>query len=119
MNYDYIESLVIDAKSGNESAKEKLVQEFKPFIVKLSYKTFIHGYDKNDLINEGYKVLFKCVSLYKTESHRFVAYAINGIKNGINDLIRHYKTHEPSNENYQSLSICDYLEDILVDAASP
>ncbi|WP_195979964.1 sigma-70 family RNA polymerase sigma factor, partial [Clostridium butyricum] len=33
-------------------------------------------------------ILFRCILLYKTESHRFVAYATNGIKKSINDLIR-------------------------------
>lgn len=87
MNYDYIESLVIKSKDGNEEAKEKLVNEFKPFIINLSKRTFIHGYEFEDIMNECYRILFKCVSYYNSDSHRFVAYATNGIKNSINDLI--------------------------------
>ena len=87
MNYDYIENLVKKSKDGDEESKEKLSNEFKPFIINLSKRTFIHGYEFEDIVNECYRILFKCVSYYKPESHRFVAYATNGIKNSINDLI--------------------------------
>ncbi|MGG7198543.1 sigma-70 family RNA polymerase sigma factor [Clostridium butyricum] len=88
MNYDYIENLVKKSKAGDESSKEMLIDEFRPFIINLSKRTFIPGYDYDDFKNECYRILFRCISLYKTESHRFVAYATNGIKNSINDLIR-------------------------------
>ena len=39
MNYDYIENLVIKSKDGNEESKEKLANEFKPFIINLSKRT--------------------------------------------------------------------------------
>lgn len=88
MDYDYIEDLVKKSKDGDEYSKEKLIEEFNPFIINLSKRTFIPGYDYDDFKNECYRILFKCISLYKPESHRFVAYAINGIRNSINDLIR-------------------------------
>lgn len=88
MNYNYIENLVKQCKDGNESSKEKLIEEFRPFIINLSKRTFIPGYDFDDFKNECYRILFRCILLYKIESHRFVAYATNGIKNSINDLIR-------------------------------
>ena len=88
MNYDYIENLVKKSKDGDEYSKEKLIEEFRPFIINLSKRTFILGYDYDDFKNECYRILFRCILLYKIESHRFVAYATNGIKNSINDLIR-------------------------------
>ena len=88
MDYDYIENLVILSKTGDEYSKEKLIEEFRPFIINLSKKTLIPGYEFDDIVNECYIALFKCISLYKTEMHRFVAYATNGIKNNIHDLIR-------------------------------
>lgn len=88
MKYDYIEDLVRKSKEGDESSKVKLIEEFRPFIINLSKRTFIPGYDFDDFRNECYRILFRCISLYKIESHRFVAYATNGIKNSINDLIR-------------------------------
>lgn len=114
MDYEYIESLVLQAKDGNEDAKEKLCFEFKPLIMKTSSRTFIHGYDQDDIINEGYRILFKCVSLYDPSQHRFVAYATNGIKKSIYDLIRKHKVHE-SIEGCNTLSLSDFLENIIVD----
>lgn len=88
MDYDYIENLVILSKTGDEHSKEKLIEEFRPLIINLSKRTFIPGYEFDDIMNECYIALFKCISLYRTEMHRFVAYATNGIKNNIHDLIR-------------------------------
>ena len=56
MDYEYIESLVLQAKDGNEDAKEKLCFEFKPLIMKTSSRTFIHGYDFQDIENECYRM---------------------------------------------------------------
>lgn len=88
MDYNYIEKLVRLFKAGDEYSKEDLVKEFKPFIINISKKTFTNGYEFEDIMNECYKILFKCISLYRTETHRFVDYATNGINNNINDLIR-------------------------------
>jgi len=88
MNYSYIENLVTLAKQGDTNAKEALVQEFSPMIFNLSKRSFINSYELADIQNECYRTLFKCVSLYKTDKHRFVAYATNAIKNSVNHLIR-------------------------------
>lgn len=88
MDYKYIETLVKQSKDGNEISKENLAKEFNPYIKNLCSKTFIHGYDFYDLQNECFQSLFKCVSSYNLENHRFVAYATNGIKNNLYDLIR-------------------------------
>lgn len=88
MDYETIESLVIQAKKNNEAAKEKLAKQFMPMILNLSYKTFVTSYEPCDIQNECYKTLFKCVEYYNETSHRFVAYATNAIKNSINYLIR-------------------------------
>lgn len=110
MDYDYIENLVCLSKTGDEYSKEKLAEEFKPFIINISKRTFIHGYDFEDIMNECYRILFKCISLYKTETHRFVAYATNGIKNNINDLIRkNLKNNKINGSN--SLTVDNYVEE--------
>lgn len=123
MNYDYIELLVKEAKDGNEESKKKLMEEFKPFILNTCKRTFIHGYDFQDIENECYRILFRCVEIYNMNSHRFVAYATNGIKNSINYLIKHsikYKdingayTHTLTPEIEQSLKSNDMnTEEIL------
>ncbi len=88
MNYDEIENLVHLAKTGDTNAKETLIMEFTPLISKLSRKSFIDSYEAADIRNECFKTLFKCVCLYDSDKHRFVAYATNAIRNLINHLIR-------------------------------
>ena len=106
MDYDYIESLVKSSKDGDEKSKEKLLAEFRPFITNISKRTFINGYEFEDIVNECYKILLRCISLYKIDSHRFVAYASNGIKNSINSLIRSHL-----NNNYPLIPLDNYIEE--------
>ena len=51
MDYDYIEKLVSDCKNGDKNSKEKLIEEFKPYIINISKRTFIYGYEFEDLMN--------------------------------------------------------------------
>jgi RNA polymerase sigma factor (sigma-70 family) len=88
MDCQYIEDLVLEAKQENIKAKETIANEFTPLILKLSKKSYINSYDFEDIKNECYKTLFKCLNLYKPDEHRFVAYATNAIKNSVNHLIR-------------------------------
>lgn len=88
MDYNKIESLVRQAKDGDVKAKEELTTEFTPFIINLSKKSFVDSYEFEDIKNECYSTLFKCVKLYDCDKHRFVAYATNAIKNSVNNLIR-------------------------------
>ncbi|WP_456008878.1 sigma-70 family RNA polymerase sigma factor [Clostridium butyricum] len=111
MNYNYIENLVILSKTGDEYAKEKLIKEFRPFIINISKKTFIPGYAFADIMNECYIAFFTCISLYKIEMHRFVAYATNGIKNNINDLIR--KNIKINKKCGPSITLDNYVEETL------
>ncbi len=112
MDLKYVEMLAKKSKDGDNSSKEKLIEEFRPFIKNLSRKTFIHGYDKDDIENECYKNLFKCLNSYNLEKHRFVAYATNGIKNNLNDLIKKSKNRDNS-EGLSALTLTDNLEHTL------
>ncbi|NFI03480.1 sigma-70 family RNA polymerase sigma factor [Clostridium botulinum] len=112
MDLKYVEMLAKESKHGDNLSKEKLIEEFRPFIKNLSRKTFIHGYDKDDIENECYKNLFKCLNSYNLEKHRFVAYATNGIKNNLNDLIRKTKKRDNS-EGSLALTLTDNLEHTL------
>lgn len=109
MNFNYIEELVYKCKNGDTVSKEKLVCEFRPLIINISKRTFIDGYDIYDIQNQCYEFLFKSVSLYNLEKHRFVAYATNAIKNNINDLIKRIKTRSSTNGN-DALSFHDDIE---------
>ena len=113
MNYEYIEKLVEYSKDGHTESKEQLIKEFTPYILNLCKKTFIHGYDFSDLKNECYKSLFYCVSKYNPETHRFVAYATNGIKNNIYDLVRKSQTRK-SLDSSETLIITDEFQETLV-----
>ncbi len=109
MNFKYIEKLVTDCKNGDKLSKEKLAEEFRPLIFNISKRTFIDRYGIQDVQNECYQTLFKCVSLYNLERHRFVAYATNAIKNNINDLVKRIKTRRATEGN-DALSLHEDVE---------
>jgi RNA polymerase sigma factor (sigma-70 family) len=109
MDFNYIETLVTKCKNNDEVAKEKLAAEFRPLIYNISKRTFIDSYDIQDIQNECYKSLFKCISMYNLEKHRFVAYATNAIKNNMGDLIKRIKTRR-STEGSDALSLHDDVE---------
>lgn len=88
MDFNKIEDLVVQAKQGSKRAKETLAIEFTPLILNLSKKVHINSYDFQDIKNECYKTLFKCINLYKEENHRFVAYATIAIKNSVKNLFK-------------------------------
>ena len=114
MNFEYIEELVTNCKNGDALSKEKLAGEFRPLIFNISKRTFIDGYEIQDIQNQCYETLFKCVSLYNLEKHRFVAYASNSIKNNINDLIKRIKIRSFTEGN-DALSLHDDVEKDLPD----
>lgn len=117
MNYTQIESLVQSSKQGNTTSKELLAEAFKPFILSISKRTFINGYDFYDIQNECFKILFNCVALYKPENNRFVAYATSGIKKSLNDLIKKSKNRSYT-EGHVALILCGYLE-LLIPSENP
>ena len=104
-----LNTLVTKCKNGDTLSKEKLAEEFRPLIFNISKRTFIDGYEIQDIQNQCYETLFKCVSLYNLEKHRFVAYATNSIKNNINDLIKRIKIRS-STEGNDALSLHDDVE---------
>jgi len=114
MNFEYIEELVTNCKNGDALSKENLAGEFRPLIFNISKRTFIDGYEIQDIQNQCYETLFKCVCLYNLEKHRFVAYATNSIKNNINDLIKRIKIRS-STEGNDALSLHDDVEKDLPD----
>ena len=109
MDFDYIEALVTRCKNNDAIAKEKLAAEFRPLIYNISKRTFIDGYNAYDIMQECYQSLFKSVSMYNLEKHRFVAYATNAIKNNMGDLIRRIKIRS-STEGSDALSLHDDVE---------
>lgn len=88
MDYEYVETLIKEIKLNNSEYKLALLNEFLPFINSLSKRTYINGYDSEDLKSECIITLFDCTNKYNEKSHRFVAYAVNSIRNTINELVR-------------------------------
>ncbi|MBS5981405.1 MAG: sigma-70 family RNA polymerase sigma factor [Clostridium butyricum] len=88
MDYAYIENLVLKSKAHDINSKEKILEEFRPFIIRTSKNIFIDGYTFDDIVNECYKTLFACIKSYDSQTHRFVAYATISIKNNIHYLLR-------------------------------
>jgi len=112
VDYEYIENLVSDSKSGSKKAKEDLALEFTPLINSICRRTFIYGYERSDIRNECFSTLFYCICKYRLEAHRFIAYATNAIKNNINDLIK--KTVKQNGLNkFLTLSLYDDAIDFL------
>lgn len=109
MDFDYIEELVTKCKDNDELSKENLANQFRPLIYNISKRTFIDGYDIHDIQNECFQSLFKSVSMYNLEKHRFVAYATNAIKNNMNDLIKKVKSKSLTEGN-DALSLHDDFE---------
>lgn len=88
MDFNIIESLILKIKEGDITSKNLLAKEFRPFIRNFTSKFYIHGYTLDDIENECYLTLFKCINYYNPKQHRFVAYATNSIKNSIYLIIR-------------------------------
>ena len=105
MNLKYAEMLVTNAKSGNQDAKEKLIQEFKPFIYNLSKKTYMHGYNFEDIESECNSALLTAIEHYDLDKRTFVSYATSTIKHSIYHLILNFKKSENIN------GICSLTKD--------
>lgn len=123
MNYEYIENLVKCIKQGDELSKIELLKEFKPYILSYISKSFIKGYDKNDLENECYLALLNSIKSYDCNKHRFVAYGICSIKNRLKYLYKISKNKDVPedalmfNYNEESDTIMDnslLTEDIII-----
>ncbi|WP_326513780.1 sigma-70 family RNA polymerase sigma factor [Clostridium intestinale] len=112
MNLIENERLAVLAKMGNDHAKEDLANNFKPFILNLCKKTFLNGYEFEDVQNECYKSLFKALNKYNPENKRFVAYATRSIKNALSNLIRSSTRHEKT-DSRSILTLTDCLEHTL------
>lgn len=107
MNLKYVESLATKAKNNDKEAIEKIINEFTPFILNISKKTYITGYDYNDINNECITYLLKAIKLYNPEKNSFVAYCTNAIKNNIKYLIK--KNIKNKNETIEYLDCYSHI----------
>ena len=122
MNFNYIESLVAKAKNGDVSSKEIIFKEFRPMILNISKRTFVHGYDFSDIEHECYATLLKCIKIYDLDKKRFVAYATMAIKNNIKPKKHLYGPPNQFNSVQSQYAPCNRLRMTglaLPPAASP
>lgn len=112
MDYDYVENLVKKSKANDKTAQEELLREFEPFIINISSKVHLNGYDFDDIKSECYKSIAKCLLLYDENKHIFVAYSINAIKNNLKDLVKcNLKKSSIASSNL--IHLTDELQSIL------
>ena len=111
LDYERIEKLVERAKTDSDS-KEELINQFKPFILKLVGNTHIHGYDFSDIKHECYSTLLKCIDRYDLNSKKFIGYALTSIRNTVKDLLKR-STRRSSCEGNEALILNDCLEFVL------
>jgi RNA polymerase sigma factor (sigma-70 family) len=93
MNHHEIEACVIRAKSGSQEELLKLLEQFKPFIIKTSRQFNIRNHDIYDMLQIGYVAIINAVSKYRTGSHTFTCYAFNSIKNAFRMAARKNLRH--------------------------
>ncbi|WP_163195550.1 sigma-70 family RNA polymerase sigma factor [Clostridium thermarum] len=83
MDHYEIEAAVIRAKNGDQAELLKLMEHYKPFIIKTARRFYIKNYDLHDLIQIGYIAVMNAVAKYKIGSNTFTKYATKAIKNYI------------------------------------
>jgi RNA polymerase sigma factor, sigma-70 family len=88
MNHFEIEACVIRAKNGNKAELLKLLEQYKPYIIKEASKYNIPGWDLYDLIQSSYITLIHAVEKYKKGSNRFGSYAFTAISNNLRYVAR-------------------------------
>lgn len=118
MEYEYVETLISDARSGKVIAKEKLISEFTPFIKNIANKIIIPGYEYSDKENECIATLLICISKYNLGANRFAAYAMNSIQKNLISLIKRGK-HATEFNGSSILSLDDGLENCLSSDIKP
>ena len=92
MNYTQIESLVKSSKQGNTNSKELLAEAFKPFILNISKRTFINGYDFYDIQNECLRFYFTAYPYIILKPPNLLPMPQMGLGKALMILLRKVKT---------------------------
>lgn len=83
MNHYEIEACITRAKKGNQEELIKILEQYKPFIIKTARQFNIKNCDLYDLVQICYVTLINAVAKYRTGSNTFSTYAFNSIKNAL------------------------------------
>jgi RNA polymerase sigma factor, sigma-70 family len=88
LNHQEIENCVRRAKLGNTEDLEKLLDQYKPFIIKTAKGFNIKNHDLDDFLQIGYIAIINSLKKYRLDSNTFSSYAYNSIKNAFRYVAR-------------------------------
>ena len=84
-----IDVLIMEAQKGNKDSLEKILNLYKPLIIKNARQIYINGYETEDLIQIGSLSLVKAVYKYQADrGANFTIFAAKVIKNAFNEELR-------------------------------
>jgi RNA polymerase sporulation-specific sigma factor len=89
-----IENIVARAKTGNRDELLRIIERYKPFIIKTMRSYSLKNYEFYDLLQVGYVALINAVSKYKAGSNVFSAYAYRAIENAYRYTARQNNRYE-------------------------
>ena len=110
--------LILKAKSGDNGAKEKILENFKAYIVRQAMNYKIKNYDIEDVIQECNISILNAIKLYDINKNCFTSYILKAIRNSFNAIFRkaipHYENEVYSEyiENINEESIDNILDEI-------
>lgn len=79
--------LILSFRSGDKAACEKLLEKYKPVVLKVARRFFLSGGETEDLVQEGMCGLYSAMQNF--EEGDFSSYAYACIRNRIADAVRH------------------------------
>ncbi|GAB5990030.1 sigma-70 family RNA polymerase sigma factor [Clostridium tetani] len=83
-----MEQLFKKYQNGDTMVLEKIVEKFKPLILKEAARYKIKCYDYEDLVQHGYLSVIKACNKYSGNGDNFIPYCINAIKNNYKALLK-------------------------------
>lgn len=84
-----MDETILRAKSGDQSAMEKLASQYKGLVRSLANKFYLVGGDKDDLLQEGMLGLFYAVTYYDEDKGSFPAFVELCVFRQIVDAVKH------------------------------
>ena len=98
--------LLNQARAGNETSLETLIDKYKPIVSGIARGYFLIGGDTDDLIQEGMIGLYKAIQNYKENNKsKFSTYAYHCIKHQVQSAVRSSLSNKNSPLNaYLSIS---------------
>lgn len=111
-----LRNLILESKNGNELSKVKLLEKYKPLIIKVAFNYYVKGYDNEDLIQMATMWFLVAIDKYNMDKNSdFSSYVMRTINNNMRALIRKIakENYEKSiyDKNPNGITLEDTLED--------